>query len=108
MAKIKGGQRCPLKYDGSFFRIIQRTQNIHQRRFTGSGTSAEHRKFSLWNLDIDIMQCNKLAAGANWKCLLDMVRLFSIIGIVIVVCMVVLGKLISKINISQALKLGED
>lgn len=39
---------------------------------------------------------------------LDMVRLFSIIGIVIVVCMVVLGKLISRINISQALKLGED
>ena len=39
---------------------------------------------------------------------LDMVRLFSIIGIVIIVCMVVLGKLISKINISQALKLGED
>lgn len=38
----------------------------------------------------------------------DMIRLFSIIGIVIVVCMVVLGKLISKINISQALKLGED
>ena len=28
--------------------------------------------------------------------------------IVIVICMVVLGKLISKINISQALKLGED
>lgn len=39
---------------------------------------------------------------------IDMIRLFSIIGIVIVVCMVVLGKLISKINISQALKLGED
>lgn len=39
---------------------------------------------------------------------LDMIRLFSIIGIVIIVCMVVLGKLISKINISQALKLGED
>ncbi len=39
---------------------------------------------------------------------LDMIRLFSIIGIVIVVCMIVLGKLISKINISQALKLGED
>lgn len=39
---------------------------------------------------------------------LDMIRLFSIIGIVIVICMVVLGKLISKINISQALKLGED
>lgn len=39
---------------------------------------------------------------------LDMIRLFSIIGIVIIVCMVVLGKLISRINISQALKLGED
>lgn len=39
---------------------------------------------------------------------LDMIRLFSMIGIVIVVCMVVLGRLISKINISQALKLGED
>lgn len=38
----------------------------------------------------------------------DMVRLFSVIGIVIVICMVVLGKLISKIKISQALKLGED
>lgn len=39
---------------------------------------------------------------------LDMIRLFSIIGLVIVVCMIVLGRLISKINISQALKLGED
>lgn len=39
---------------------------------------------------------------------LDMARLFSIIGIVIIICMVVLGKLISRINISQALKLGED
>ncbi|MCR5797566.1 MAG: FtsX-like permease family protein, partial [Eubacterium sp.] len=39
---------------------------------------------------------------------LDLVRLFSVIGIVIIICMVVLGKLISKINISQALKLGED
>lgn len=38
----------------------------------------------------------------------DMVRLFSVIGIVIIICMLVLGKLISKINISQALKLGED
>ena len=38
----------------------------------------------------------------------DMVRLFSVIGIVIIICMVVLGKLINKINISQALKLGED
>lgn len=39
---------------------------------------------------------------------IDMIRLFSVIGIVIVICMIVLGKLISKINISQALKLGED
>lgn len=39
---------------------------------------------------------------------LDMIRLFSIIGIVIVICMIVLGRLISRINISQALKLGED
>ncbi len=38
----------------------------------------------------------------------DMVRLFSVIAIVIIICMVVLGKLINKINISQALKLGED
>ncbi len=39
---------------------------------------------------------------------MDMVRLFSIIGIVIIICMTVLGKLISKIRISQALKLGEE
>lgn len=38
----------------------------------------------------------------------DMIRLFSVIAIVIIICMLVLGKLISKINISQALKLGED
>lgn len=38
----------------------------------------------------------------------DMVRLFCVIGVVIVICMFVLGKLISRINISQALKLGED
>lgn len=38
----------------------------------------------------------------------DMIRLFSVIAIVIIICMVVLGKLINKINISQALKLGED
>ena len=38
----------------------------------------------------------------------DMIRLFSVIAIVIIICMVVLGKLINRINISQALKLGED
>lgn len=39
---------------------------------------------------------------------IDMVRLFSVIAVVIFICMVVLGKLINRINISQALKLGED
>lgn len=38
----------------------------------------------------------------------DMIRLFGVIGVVIFVCMIILGVLISKINISQALKLGED
>ncbi len=38
----------------------------------------------------------------------DMVRLFTVITFVILGCMVVLGTLISKIKISQALKLGED
>lgn len=38
----------------------------------------------------------------------DYVRLFSVVGCVILVCMVILGILISKIKISQALKLGED
>jgi len=38
----------------------------------------------------------------------DYVRLFVVIGAVILLCMVILGGLISKIKISQALKLGED
>lgn len=38
----------------------------------------------------------------------DMVRLFGVVGAVICICMVILGILISKIKISQALKLGED
>lgn len=38
----------------------------------------------------------------------DYVRLFVIIGLAILVCMFILGWLISKIKISQALKLGED
>jgi len=36
------------------------------------------------------------------------VRLGVVIGLMIAVCMVALGVLISKIRISQALKLGED
>ncbi|MDR1699900.1 MAG: ABC transporter permease, partial [Lachnoclostridium sp.] len=39
---------------------------------------------------------------------MDMVRLFAVIAFVIILCMVILGILISKIRISQALKLGED
>lgn len=38
----------------------------------------------------------------------DYVRLFGVIGTVIMICMFVLAWLISKIKISQALKLGED
>jgi len=38
----------------------------------------------------------------------DYLRLFSVIGVVILLCMVILGVLISKIRIAQALKLGED
>ena len=38
----------------------------------------------------------------------DFVRLGLVIGLMIVLCMAVLGVLISKIKITQALKLGED
>ncbi len=38
----------------------------------------------------------------------DYIRLFVVIGIMIAACMAILGGLISKIRISQALKLGED
>ena len=38
----------------------------------------------------------------------DFVKLLSVIGVRMVLCMVILGMLISKIKISQALKLGED
>ncbi|MBE5767331.1 MAG: FtsX-like permease family protein [Clostridiales bacterium] len=38
----------------------------------------------------------------------DNVRLFSVVGIVILLCMLVLGMLISRMKIAQALKLGED
>lgn len=38
----------------------------------------------------------------------DMVRLFAVVGAMILVCMVILGWLISGMKITQALKLGED
>jgi putative ABC transport system permease protein len=41
----------------------------------------------------------------NWS---DSVRLFGVIALVVVVCMVILAWLVSRIRIAQALKLGED
>lgn len=38
----------------------------------------------------------------------DYARLFTVVGLAILVCMIILGVLISKIRIAQALKLGED
>ena len=38
----------------------------------------------------------------------DNIRLFAVIGIVMLVCMIILGALISHMKIAQALKLGED
>lgn len=38
----------------------------------------------------------------------DMIRLLAVVALMLLVCMAVLGTLISKIHISQALKLGED
>ena len=38
----------------------------------------------------------------------DMVRLFAIIGIVFVVCMIILSRIVLSMKITNALKLGED
>jgi len=38
----------------------------------------------------------------------DSVRLFAVVGMVMLVCMLVLGTLISRLKVTQALKLGED
>lgn len=38
----------------------------------------------------------------------DMVQLFAVIGVMLCVCLIVLGRIVSKMNISSALKLGED
>ena len=38
----------------------------------------------------------------------DAARMFGVVGVMILVCMAVLGVLISRIHVSQALKLGED
>ncbi len=38
----------------------------------------------------------------------DIIQLFAIISVVLCICLVVLGRIISRMNISSALKLGED
>lgn len=38
----------------------------------------------------------------------DMVKLFAVIFAVMIVCLIVIGRIVSKMNISNALKLGED
>lgn len=38
----------------------------------------------------------------------DYIKVYAIVGIMLIVCFAVLGRLISKIKINQALKLGED
>lgn len=38
----------------------------------------------------------------------DNIKLFAVVGVVMLVCMVILGWLISHMKIAQALKLGED
>ncbi len=38
----------------------------------------------------------------------DMIRLFGIIGIMLVICLAILAKQVFKMKIAQALKLGED
>ena len=38
----------------------------------------------------------------------DLFRLLMVVGAVMLLCMVILGWLISKLKITQALKLGED
>jgi putative ABC transport system permease protein len=38
----------------------------------------------------------------------DMARLLTVVAVMVVLCMIILGMLISRIKISQALKLGED
>lgn len=38
----------------------------------------------------------------------DMVQLFAVIALMLCVCLIVLGRIVSKMNISSALKLGED
>lgn len=38
----------------------------------------------------------------------DMIQLFTVIALMLLVCLTVIGRIVSKLNISSALKLGED
>ena len=38
----------------------------------------------------------------------DLIQLFAMIGVMLCICLFVLGRIVSKMNISNALKLGED
>ena len=50
----------------------------------------------------EVIPLSVISSGA------DTVRLFGVVGIVMLVCLFILGMLISRIKIAQALKLGED
>ena len=38
----------------------------------------------------------------------DMIRLFAVLGISVIICMVIISKIVKSLNITEALKLGED
>ena len=61
-------------------------------------------------LPYEIHSYRPLAGSRYWVIVFseDFVRLFAVIGIMVICCMAILAWLISKIRIAQALKLGED
>ena len=61
--------RFSLKQNFTAFRVIECTQKIHQRRFTGAGTSSEHRKFPGRNPNVNVFQNHQLLATGNRKAL---------------------------------------
>ena len=38
----------------------------------------------------------------------DLLQLFGVIGVVVLVCLLVISRIVARMNISKALKLGED
>lgn len=76
----------------------------------GLGTVVGHLSSELF---VPLIQLGYTASDQSLPLLVvaeggDYARLFSIIGFMFVVCMFILGAIISKIKIAQALKLGED